>query len=142
MKNETVNILKALLDRDTVHPILSSAERKAIEYLLDTVDLSCWVEIDEKFPEESGEYLVTFKDYYIPEDSRTPQPFYNRDVFSFIAESDIEKKYSEMNWRQSDVIAWTPIPDVYFKEEQIETNGQFEDDSNSDVTDRTDTAVD
>lgn len=140
MKNETVNILKALLDRDEVHPILSSAERKAIEYLLDTVDLSCWVEIDEKFPEESGEYLVTFKDYYIPEDSRTPQPFYNRDVFSFIAESDIEKKYSEMNWRQSDVIAWTPIPDVYFKEDSHDDGAAKDNTDNSDSV-RTDDTV-
>lgn len=141
MKTETVNILKSLLERDNIHPILSVAEHKAIECLIETIDISCWVETSERFPESSGEYLVTFKDYYIPDHSDDPQVFYNRDLFSFLADSDVEKRYSEMNWKQADVVAWTKIPDTYIKEGGNE-DGVSKGNTDSDASAWTNDAVD
>lgn len=141
MKTETVNILKSLLERDNIHPILSAAEHKAIECLIETIDISCWVETSERFPESSGEYLVTFKDYYIPDHSDDPQVFYNRDLFSFLADSDVEKRYSEMNWKQADVVAWTEIPDTYIKEGNVEEDGVSKGNTDSDASVWTNDAV-
>lgn len=102
-----------------IEKLAQDVAEKSIQVLRDNgVFIGRWIPISERFPEENGEYLITWTT------SQSKRPFI------VISEGEVTSEYDhEFEWLLEDyvknypdvkVIAWMPLPKPYKAESEVE----------------------
>lgn len=83
-----------------------NAYKKCIEIVQEVAEEynNGWIPCSERLPEESGEYLVTSKIYFVPD---------HVDEIDNYVGVKISHYSTRCGWLDDEVMAWQPLPELY-----------------------------